>query len=317
MPRKILVTPRSVTRHGHPSLDRLHSAGWEIVFCRPGCQPDEEELLRLLPGCAGYLAGVEPVTVRVLEAADHLRVISRNGTGVDTIDLAAATRLGITVLRAEGANARGVAELAIAQMLALARHLTAGDASLKSGGWSRPATGFELEGKTLGIIGCGRVGQIVVRLALAFGMKVLAFDPAPPRDFAPGPDFRLAGFDEVLAAADCLSLHCPPTADGRPLVDAAALARMKPGALLLNTARHDHIDCGAVLAALDSGRLGGVALDVFDAEPPGDRRLVSHPRVLATPHIGGYTRESIDRAMDAAVGNLLAALMAAGTRAPA
>jgi phosphoglycerate dehydrogenase-like enzyme len=308
MTPRILVTPRSVTRDGHPSLDRLRSAGWEIVLCRPGCQPDEDELVSLLPGCAGYLAGVEPVTARALEAATSLRVISRNGTGVDGIDLAAAARLGITVLRAEGANARGVAELAVGQMLALARHLAACDASLKSGGWSRPPAGVELEGKTLGLAGCGRVGQFVARLGLGFGMSVVACDPRPPEGFAPGPGFRFGSFDEVLAAADFLSLHCPPTDDGRPLIDASALARMRPGACLLNTARHDLIDPDAVLAALESGRLAGLAIDVFDTEPPTDRRLTAHARVLATPHIGGYTRESIDRAMAVAVENLLSVL---------
>ena len=308
MSHRILVTPRSVTRHGHPALDTLRAVGWEVVFCRPGEQPDEDELCALLPGCTGYLAGVEPVSARVLEAARDLRVISRNGTGVDSIDLAAASRLGIAVLRAEGANARGVAELAIGQLLALARNLPACDATLKAGGWLRPAAGTEVEGKSLGLLGCGRVGQLVARLGLGLGMEVVASDPFPPGDFMPGSGFRFASLDEVLATADFLSLHCPPTANGRPIIDAAAIDRMKPGAFLLNTARHDLVDPEAVLSALESSRLAGVAIDVFDEEPPVDRRLASHPRVLATPHIGGYTRQSIDRAMTAAVDNLWSAL---------
>lgn len=308
MPPKILVTPRSVTGHGHPSLDALRAAGFEVVFCRPGVQPDEDELRSLLPGCVGYLAGVEPVTARALEAATSLRVISRNGTGVDSVDLGAAAQRGIAVRRAEGANARGVAELVMGQILALTRGLTASDTALKAGIWSRPAPGREVEGATLGIVGFGRVGQIVARLAMGLGMTVCAYDPWPPAGFTPGPGFRLAPLEEVLSTADFLSLHCPPPADGRPLLDAPALARMKPGALLLNTARHELIDTEAVLAALDSGQLAGLAIDVFDAEPPIDRRLVGHPRVLATPHLGGFTRESIDRAMSAAVHNLLTAL---------
>jgi len=314
MSRRILVTPRSVTRGGHPSLDTLRAAGWDVVFCRSGVQPDEDELLALLPGCTGYLAGVELVTARALEAATDLRVISRNGTGVDAIDLAAAARLGITVLRAEGANARGVAELVLGQLLALARGLPASDAALKAGGWSRPTAGMEIEGRTLGLIGCGRVGQLVARLALGLGMTVRAYDPFPPPTFAPGPGFRLAPLDEVLATSDFLSLHCPPAPDGRPLIEASSLARMKEGAFLLNTARHDLIEPGAVLAALDSGRLAGLAIDVFDTEPPTDRRLAVHHRVLATPHLGGFTRESIDRAMTMAVHNLLVALDSAPDR---
>ena len=307
-PMKILVTPRSVTRGGHPSLETLRAAGCAVVLCNPGVQPSEDELCALLPGCVGYLAGVEPVTVRALEAARDLRAISRNGTGVDNIDLAAAEARGIAVLRAEGANARGVAELTVGLLFALARGVAACDNTLKHGGWNRGPAGVELEGKTLGLAGCGRVGQLVARMAHGVGMKVLAYDPFPSPSFAPGPDFFYASLEEVCARADFLSLHCPPLGAGQTLLDAAALARMKPGAYLLNTARYDLCNPEALLAALDSGHLAGLALDVFDTEPPQDPRLVRHPRVIGTPHIGGYTRESIDRAMTVAVDNLLAAL---------
>ncbi len=306
---KVLVTPRSVTRSGHPSLDKLRAAGGELIFCEPGRQPDESELCTLLPGCAGYLAGVEPVTARVLEAADQLRVISRNGTGVNNIDLAAAAARGIVVLRAEGANARGVAELTIAHLLALARGLAPADAALKRGMWERGGPGMELEGRTLGLIGCGRVGRLVARMALGCDMRVVAFDAFPDSGFQPGPQFRYAGFSDVVSSADFLSLHCPPNADRTPVLTADALAIMKPGAFLINTARYDVLDPRAVLAALDSGRLAGLALDAFDTEPPTDQRLVQHAKVLATPHLGGFTLESIDRAMFAAVDNLLAALV--------
>lgn len=308
MTGKILVTPRSVTRHGHPALEKLRAAGWEVVFCRPGAQPDEAELQALLRGCHGYLAGVEPVTAAVLESAKELRAISRNGTGTDTIDLAAAARLGIQVLRAEGANARGVAELTLGLILSLARGVAASDAALKRGEWIRPAAGCELEGKTLGLIGCGRVGRLVAGLAQAFGMKVRAYDPCPPPARPRGREFQLVTLEEAVAEADFLTLHCPPPAGGRPVLDEAALSRMKHGAWLINTARHDLLDATAVLAALDSGRLAGLATDVFDTEPPTDARLARHAKVLATPHLGGFTRESIDRAMQTAVDNLLAAL---------
>jgi D-3-phosphoglycerate dehydrogenase len=305
---KVLVTPRSVTRGGHPSMETLRAAGCEVVFCKPGAQPTEGELCELLSGCQGYLAGVEAVTARVLDAAKDLRAISRNGTGVDNVDLAAAEARGIAVLRAEGANARGVAELTIGLLFALARGIADCDSSLKRGGWERGSAGVELEGKTLGLAGCGRVGQLVARMAHGLGMKVLAFDPFPSPSFAPGPDFYYASLDEVCARADFLSLHCPPLCGGQTLLDAAALGRVKRGAFLINTARYDLCDPEALLVALDSGQLAGVALDVFDAEPPLDPRLVRHPRVIGTPHLGGYTRESIDRAMTVAVDNLLAAL---------
>src|SRR6476620_1887920 len=141
MPRRILVTPRSATCAGHPALKRLREAAYEIVLCSAGKQPGEDELCALLPGCVGYLAGVERITQRVLDAADALRVISRNGTGVDNIDMVAAKARGIDILRAEGANARAVAELTIGQVFALARGIPSCDAAMKRGAWERPPRG--------------------------------------------------------------------------------------------------------------------------------------------------------------------------------
>lgn len=308
MNRKVLVTPRSVTRDGHPSLDQLRQVGLEIVFCSAGKQPTEDQLCELLPGCCGYLAGVEPITARALEAAAELRVISRNGTGADNIDLEAANARGITVLRAEGANARGVAELTIGLLFVLGRSIIPSDAALRRGVWERPAQGIELEGKTLGLVGCGRVGKLVAQMALGLGCNVVAFDQWPDATFSPGAGFRFCPLDEVLRLSDFLSLHCPPTSIGKPVLDTTGLALLKSGVFLINTARYDVFDPTAVLAGLDSGRIAGVALDAFDTEPPTDRRLVEHPRVVVTPHIGGFTRESIDRAMTGAVDNLIRAL---------
>jgi phosphoglycerate dehydrogenase-like enzyme len=288
-------------------LRRLEEAGCQIVFSSPGKTPDEEELLRLLPGCAGYLAGVEKISSRVLEAAGQLRVISRNGTGVDNIDLAAAGRRQVRVCRAEAANTRGVAELTVALMLALARSVPFCDQRLKSGAWER-REGIELEGRALGLIGCGRIGRLVARFALAFGMKVLAYDLLPDPSFRPSDRFEYSTVESLWPHADIVSLHCPPPADGLPLIGAKTLDAMKPGAYLVNTARAGLLDEEAVLAALDSGRLAGLATDVFPEEPPRDLRLLQHPKVIATPHIGGFTKESVSRAVEVAVDNLLASL---------
>lgn len=303
---RILVTPRSVTAAGgHPALNRLTDAGYEVTFCARGRQPTGEELIALLPGCAGYLAGVEPIAAATLAAAGDLRVISRNGVGVSNIDLAAAAARGIVICRALGANARGVAELTLAHLLALARWVPFSDASIKAGGWAR-RKGFELSGKTLGLVGCGAIGRQVATLALAFEMRVLAYDLAPAGGFAPPGAFRYATLEETLADADVVSLHCPPSADGRPLMDAAALARMRRGALLINTARAELVDAVALAAALDDGRVAGYATDVFPTEPPqADDPLARHDRVIASAHIGSFTEESVERAMDVAVDNLL------------
>jgi phosphoglycerate dehydrogenase-like enzyme len=302
----ILVTPRSVTKKGHPSLQRLEAAGYTVVFCTPGQQPDEAELLRLLPDCVGYLAGVEKVTARVLAAAPRLKVISRNGTGVDNVDLDAAGRQGIAVCRAEGANARGVAELTLALTLALVRSVPFSDAGIKAGGWQR-RPGIELAGRTLGLLGCGRIGRLVSGFALALGMQVRAYDLYPDPAYA-APGFNFAGFDETIAAADILSLHCPMPRDGRPLLTAEVIARLKPGVYVVNTARAGLLDEAAVRAALEAGRIAGLATDVFPEEPPRDRALAGHDRVIATPHIGGLTDESVTRSMDVAVDNLLTEL---------
>jgi D-3-phosphoglycerate dehydrogenase len=303
---KILITPRSLTAGGHPALARLSGSGYEVVLGPAGTMPSAADLVRLLPGCVGWLAGVERITDDVLAAAPDLRVISRNGTGVDAIDLAAARRRGIEVRRAEGANARGVAELAIALILALARSIPVSDARIKAGGWER-RKGVELAGKTLGIVGCGKIGRIVAGLATGLGMRVLGHDP-----FAEDSgDLPLVPLDDLVATSDMISLHCPPPADGSPLLDARRLRSTRAGVLIVNTARHDLIDIPALMAAIDRGHVAGAAIDVFDAEPPLDRAHLASDRIIATPHIGGLTDESVDRAVDAAVDNLLEALATA------
>lgn len=304
---RILVTPRSITAAGdHPALTPLREAGYELVFTTPGRQPDTAELRAKLPGCAGYLAGVEPITAEVLDAARELRVISRNGVGVDNIDHAATARRRITICRAESANSRGVAELTIGLLFALARWIPMSDAAIKSGGWTR-RTGFELEGRTLGVIGCGRIGRAVAALAAGLGVRVLGYDPHP----TPGATLEVTSLDDLLSRSDVLTLHCPPAEDGRPILDAHRLSRTRHGVYLINTARHNLIDRAALRAALDSGQVAGVALDVFESEPPSDLDLLRSDRVIATPHIGGLTTQSVDRAVAVAVENLLEALAAA------
>ncbi len=302
--KKVLVTPRSLTKGGDPALDLLTREGFEIVFSAPGQLPPEDELIRLLPGCVGFLAGIEPITAAVLESAADLKAISRNGSGVDAIDLEAAKRLNIKILPAEGANARGVAELTLGMMLSLIRSIPFSDACLKREQWER-RKGLELEGRTLGLIGCGQIGQVVAKLALAFGMQVLAHDVYPNPNFRPSPDFRFAELDEVFTESEIISFHCPEQPDGLPILDRERLERLKPGVFVVNTARASLIDETAILEFLQAGRVGGLALDVFDREPPEFTPLLANDRVIVTPHIGGFTSESVSRATLAAVENLL------------
>lgn len=306
MGARIAITPRSLSASGHPALEMLTARGYEIVYPAPGKTPSEEDLLRAVPGCVGWLAGVEPISPRVLEAAKGLRVISRNGTGVDNIDLSVARAKGIAVERAMAANARGVAELAITLMLSCFRSVPWSSAHLRQGDWQR-RIGIEAQGRTLAVIGCGAIGREVADLALGLGMWVVGYDPYPSNSFA-RPGFRFAGLEEALTSADAISFHCPP--GDRPLLDAEMLARLKPGVVVVNTARAELIDDAAMLAALESGHVGGLATDVYRKEPPDLTPLLTHDRVILTPHAGGFTAESVERATRVAVENLLKVLEA-------
>ena len=298
---KILITPRSLTKERHPAFAMLEEAGYEIVTATPGVKPDEDELVKLLPGCVGYLAGVETVSARVLEAAKDLKVISRNGTGTDSVDLEKAKELGITVCTTPGANSRGVAELTVGLLFALLRSIPFSDRKMKREEWAR-RKGMEVEGKTLGLVGCGAIGQKVAQMTAPMGMTVLGYGEPPDESFVLD-GFRWASLEEVLGEADIVSLHCP--AGPKPLIDKTAIAAMKPGAYLINTSRAAVVDEAAVLAALESGDLSGYGADVFTGEPPEDYTLAKNDKVVATPHIGGFTAESVERATVWAIENIL------------
>lgn len=304
---RILITPRSLTRDGDPALELLRKAGHDLVLSSPGKTPDEEELLRLVPGCVGWIAGVEKITEKVLREARSLKVISRNGAGVDSIDLEACKRLGISVLRAEGANSRGVAELTIGLLLSLIRSIPSSSSLMKAGGWER-RQGVELEGRTLGVVGCGKIGKLVARFALSLDMQVLGFDAYPDSSFAPSPRFRFTSRDDLLASSEFITLHSPYTAGEPPVINRASIASMKKGVYLINTARAGLVDDAAVLEALGQGLIAGYAVDAYDREPPAPSPLLSHEKVITTPHIGAFTAESVSRATRFAVESLLAAL---------
>lgn len=300
---RILITPRSLTSQPPPALSRLRDAGYEVVCSTAGKIPDEAELIRLLPGCVGWLAGVEPVSPRAISAADALRVISRNGSGVDNLPLTLLAERGVRVARADGANSVGVAELAVAMITSAVRHLQEESAGIHAGGWPR-LRGREVNGSVAAVIGMGAIGNRVARVLQTMGATIVAHDPFEPTAAFPVTYLPLA---DALAQASIVTLHCPAFGS-RPLIGAAELASMPRGSVLVNTARAVLVDEAAIIAALESGQLATYATDVFTEEPPRDRSLAEHPGVIATSHIGGLTEESVTRATDIAIDNLLLAL---------
>lgn len=310
MKQKVLVTPRSLTRNGletTPALRRLAHEGFDLVSGRPGEQPSHDELLDLVPGCVGWIAGVERIDESILSCAHDLRVISRHGAGTDAIEFESASRLGIKVERAVGGNAQGVAELTLALALMSIRHLAPSARALLDGRWERQM-GRELAECTVGVVGIGAIGAIVAKLLSALGANVIAYDPVAAAG-APYPGRpTLASFDDLVSTSDIVTLHCPAPADNSSLIGEREVAAMPAGSVLINTARSALVDDKAVLTALQSGHLAGYAVDAFDAEPPAPSELLVHPRVIATAHIGAYTSASTDHTAEMAVDNLLSHL---------
>ena len=266
-------------------------AGWE-VDARSG--RSAADLARdLADADALMVRSATKVTAALLAAAPALRIVARAGTGVDNVDVAAASARGILVVNAPGANSISVAEHAWALMLGLARSVPAADRAMKDGRWEKKRfLGTELRGKTLGIAGLGRIGQEVALRASAFGMRIVAHDPFISRDLAGAIGVELLSLDEVCAAADYLTLHLPSTPDTHHLFNDERFARCKPGIRLINTARGDLIDEQALRRAIENGNVAAAGLDVFEREPPTDWALAQLPQVVATPHIAASTEEA-------------------------
>lgn len=279
---------------GQAGLDRLaqeHEVEVRLNLAR-------DELLAALPDYDALIVRSQvQVDASAIAAGARLKVVGRAGVGVDNIDVDAATRAGIAVVNAPTANTLAAAEHTLALLLALARRVAAADASVRRGEWRRAAfMGAELGGKTLGIVGLGRVGLAVADRARAFAMNLLGSDPLVSAEAAATYGVHLVDVDELLAESDVVTLHVPLVAQTRGLLDATRLGRMKRGALLVNVARGGVVDEDALADALASGRLGGAAIDVFEHEPLGDSPLLSAPNTVLTPHLGASTAEAQARA---------------------
>jgi len=274
------------------SLELLRSeTGW-VVDARSGRAPDALAA-DLADADALLVRSATRVDARLMEAAPRLRIIARAGTGVDNVDVAAASSRGILVVNAPGANSISVAEHACALMLALARSVPAADRAMKDGKWEKKRfVGTELRGKTLAVAGLGRIGQEVAQRARAFGMRVVAHDPYISREIADTLGVELMSLDDVCATADYLTLHLPSTPETRKIFNDTRFAACKPGLRLINTARGELIDEDALRRAIDRGVVAAAALDVFEKEPPSDWSLARLPQVIATPHIAASTEEA-------------------------
>ncbi len=304
----VLVTPTSYAKHDARLRDELEATVGRVVYspvARPLTSP---ELRELLAGVDGFIAGLDVIDRDALVGADRLKVIARYGVGVEKVDMAAAREKGIVVTNTPGANAASVAELTLGLMLALARHIPEAASATRDGGWPR-LSGLSLEGKTVGLLGFGSIGREVAKRLQGFSCTVVAYDPYPEMQAARALDVRMAAPTDVVSQADLLSLHLPVTPDTRGMVNAAFLAGMKRGSLLINTARGELIDEAALLAALESGHLAGAALDCFSVEPPAaGHPLLQLPQVIATPHAGAHTDGAINAMGWGALRNCLAVL---------
>jgi phosphoglycerate dehydrogenase-like enzyme len=305
---RVLVTVRSFGGAQPELRDELEDAVAEVRWNELGRPLEPAELREAIADVDGVVAGVDRFDASVIEAGERLRVIARHGVGTDGVDLAAAARRGVVVTNTPGANADAVAELAIGLMLALARQIARGDRLIRSGGY-RALRGIQLSGRTVGLLGVGRTGSAVARRASALGCRVLGFDPALTPAQLQESGAIPASFERVVAEADFLSLHVPVTDDTREMVDADFLARMKPGAFLVNTARGELVVEGDLVRALDEGRLAGAALDALREEPPAPGSpLLEREDVILTPHSGADTEEARAAMGRGALDDLLAVL---------
>ena len=305
---RVLVTPTSYGKNDARLCTELEAAVGKVVYNPTGRPLSAAELAELLPGCHGYIAGLDHIDHIALEAADQLEVIARYGAGIDRVDLKAAHAKGITVTNTPGANAVSVAELTIGLMLSLARMLPNANEATKAGHWPR-LSGTSLEGKVVGLLGFGAIGKQVAKRLQGFDCRIVAFDPILDVDLAKAHNVELLPRDEVISQADFLSLHVPVLPETRQMVNAEFLSNMKSGAFLINTARGELVNEADLVAALESSHLKGVALDAFATEPPGaDNPLLALPQMIATPHTGAHTDSATNTMGWEALRNCLAVL---------
>ena len=288
-------------------LAALTAAGIEVRWNDRGRILTESELIERLDGVAATVAGLERYTERVFAAAPELRAVARMGVGYEHIDVAAATRHGVAIAMAFGTNHDAVADHAVALMAAAAHRIAEYDRRVRNGGWGTLLHG-RLHETTVGVVGFGRIGRAVAKRCLGFSMDVLVADPVADADTVARLGYRLVELDELLRQADFVTLHAPLTPETRHLIDARRLGLMKPGAILVNTARGGLVDEAALVEALRSGQIGGAGLDVFEHEPLPDGPLRHLEQVVLTPHVAGLSASSLQAMAGRSADNIIALL---------
>ena len=302
----VAISTSTFGRVSEAPLARLADAGFEVRLNPHGRKLSEDEARAHIDGVVGLVAGTETLTEAVMASAPGLKVVSRVGAGLDSVDLAGAKKLGIQVFNTPEAHIDAVAELALGGILASLRHIAPTDRLIRSGTWKKPMGGL-LRGRTVGVIGMGRVGRAMVALLAPFGVDVLAFDPVQDADYAAKAGVTYTELPDLLGRSDVVTIHVPFSAAVKGLIGASELALLKPTSLLVNTARGGIVDEAALLAHLQTNESASAYLDCFEQEPYAGP-LAKLENVLLTAHIGSYAREGRVRMESEAVDNLLSVL---------
>jgi len=287
---KILISSRSFGETSSKPIEVLKNAGFDVTLNAYKKKLNEAELIKLIDDAVGLIAGTEQITEEVLAHAKSLKVISRYGVGMDNIDLDATKKRGIEVYNTPNAPAKAVAELTLSLILNLLRRIPESSNSMKKGMW-QPQMGHSLYGKTIGIIGLGRIGKELVKLVQPFNVNIFAYEKYPDDDFIASHNIRLGSLEEVLSQSDVVSIHLPLMEETRNIIGAKELSLMKHNSILINTARGGLVDEDALISVLKEGTIAGAALDAFENEPYTGE-LLNLNNVLLTPHIGTYTKET-------------------------
>ncbi|UZQ82383.1 phosphoglycerate dehydrogenase [Thermoanaerobacter sp. RKWS2] len=307
MRKKILITPRSFGKTSNVPFEMLKKYDYEIIRNESGKPYEESELINIIKDIDGIIVGLDKITSNVLKNAKKLKVITKYGVGMDNIDIEEAEKLGIKITFTPGANKESVADLAFSLMLCLSRNIIKLDNIVRSNKWEK-IVGYEVYGKTLGIVGTGSIGKGVAKRATGFDMKILAYDKYPDYDFADKIGMKYVDKKTLLEESDFITLHIPLSDETYHFIDEEEFNIMKNTAYIINTSRGGIINENALYNALKDKKIAGAALDAFEEEPPLNSKLFELDNVILSPHCGASTKEATDRMGIMAVEGLISVL---------